>query len=106
MECHRFAQSVDVNISTKSLQLYLEMKENGIFPTRYEFLSIFKLCARSMSLEYGSFILKEARNTGFLADFLVANTLLDMHVKCMSLDDARLVFDDLICVGIQSHGVL
>ena len=101
-----FAHSLDVNTSVKSLQLYLKMKENGILPNRYVFLSIIKLCASSMNLEYGSFIHKEVRKTGFLEDLLVANTLIDMYVKCLSLDDARLVFDELICRDSISWSIM
>lgn len=79
----------------RAFALYHKMRQRGMEPNKFIFLSILRLCSSTKALEQGRMTHKEIRESGLLSDVFVGNTVVDMYIKCKSLDEAREVFDIL-----------
>ncbi|KAJ7551154.1 hypothetical protein O6H91_06G001300 [Diphasiastrum complanatum] len=75
-----------------ALNLFERMQKEGMKPDNFTFSSIFKACGSILALDQGKFIHKQLEESSFGFDLIVGNSLLDMYVKCGSIDEARKVF--------------
>ncbi|XP_030540499.1 pentatricopeptide repeat-containing protein At2g40720 [Rhodamnia argentea] len=75
---------------TEALKLY--SPENA---TKFTFPSLLKACASLRNLCYGKTVHSSVIALGLRDDLYIASSLIDMYVKCGSLDDAIRVFDEL-----------
>ena len=91
-----------------ALELYAGMHREGVQPSDRTLVAAWKACtslapmedrkqaggrvAKVRYLEKGKAIHFDAVKNGFESNVFVANTLVDMYVKCGSMDDARHVF--------------
>ncbi|XP_057827530.2 putative pentatricopeptide repeat-containing protein At3g13770, mitochondrial [Cryptomeria japonica] len=83
------------NFYKEALELFYEMRKEGIKPNEFTFASIITACANSAAAEKGKEIHEEIRKSGFESDVVVGNALVDMHGKCGNLDLAREVFNKM-----------
>ncbi|KAE8708935.1 Pentatricopeptide repeat-containing protein [Hibiscus syriacus] len=77
------------------LDLYYDMKTNGLTPDQYTFASVFRACAPLASLEHG----KRAHGMlikSHIRENVVSSALMDMYFKCSSLTDAHRVFNEVV----------
>ncbi|KAI5060853.1 hypothetical protein GOP47_0023358 [Adiantum capillus-veneris] len=79
----------------RSFKLYQRMRQLGVEPNKFIFLSILQVCSSTNALEQGRIIHEEIRANGLLSDVFVGNTVIDMYIKCNSLEEAKDVFDKL-----------
>eukprot|EP00250_Pteridium_aquilinum_P015120 c22392_g2_i1 orf=2-871(-) len=80
----------------EALECFDQMQLEGVSPDAVTFLSSLKACGTLGFLEKGQDIHAEIeRKNLVLVDAAIGNTLLDMYVKCGSLDIAQQVFDRL-----------
>ncbi|XP_068666979.1 pentatricopeptide repeat-containing protein At4g38010 [Aristolochia californica] len=83
----------------KAIELFLVM---DVEPNMATFVSVIVACGRLRLLGMGKgthgLILKHGADK----DLIVGNALLDMYMKCESLDEARQVFDELLIRDIVS----
>lgn len=84
----------------EALQLFQQMGgENDVEPDSHTLVSILKACGDTEALDHGRLIhrrLVAASASEFIKiDVVVGNNLVDMYVKCGSLDAARDVFRDM-----------
>eukprot|EP00250_Pteridium_aquilinum_P020353 c24790_g13_i1 orf=179-2359(-) len=97
-----------------ALELFQTMQGNGINPDRVSYLSILKACCSVGTVSLGKVIHGKIINDGLQSDVTIGNTLIDMYVKCGSLEEAQKVFEHLphrdvvswaaIIAGFSEHG--
>lgn len=63
--------------------------------TKFAFPSLLKACASLSNLCYGKIVHCSVLALGLRNDLYIANSLVNMYVRCGSLDDAVRVFDEL-----------
>lgn len=80
----------------EALQLYQDMREQGVKPNKYTLIYVLKACASLGNLEAGQRLHAEAVQRGFIADVFVATTIVDMYMKCGSAENAQKVFDKIL----------
>eukprot|EP00250_Pteridium_aquilinum_P017428 c23625_g13_i1 orf=445-1455(-) len=71
------------------------MQQAGVTPDTVTFLCMLKACSRTGALAQGRLMHEKIIRFDFFSDLLVGNTLVDMYVKCGSLEDGHKVLDDL-----------
>eukprot|EP01018_Ginkgo_biloba_P019477 Gb_00849 [translate_table: standard] len=71
------------------------MQKTGIKPNQFTFASILPACAISRSLEHGKEVHKGIIRSGLQPDVFVGSALVDMYIKCGSIEYARHVFDKM-----------
>lgn len=76
----------------EAVKLLHFMENEGIQPNEVTFVNILSACASPIHLECGKQIHDEMIKTGMKPNTIVNNTLVDMYVKCVSLEDAYQIF--------------
>lgn len=87
-----YAQQGDGDLALLMLQ---QMCKEGIQPDKVTIISALHACASIAAWDYGKLLHGHVIQGGFESDTSVANILIDMYVKCDSLQRARAVFDRL-----------
>ncbi len=86
----------------EALQLFKEMKAQGIRPDNVTFVSALTACANVGDLEEGKALHAELLSNSIKPDVILYTALLNMYAKCGSLTDARHVFDTMKQRNLQS----
>ncbi|MCO5585993.1 hypothetical protein L7F22_039930 [Adiantum nelumboides] len=81
--------------SDHAIDLYFEMRTLASEPDGHVFVAVLQACASTASLAYGTLLHHDIIETGYDSCIHVNNTLIDMYVKCGSLQDACLVFSQV-----------
>ncbi|KAH7660566.1 Tetratricopeptide-like helical domain-containing protein [Dioscorea alata] len=81
-------------LEQEGLNVYYSMRSVGLAPDQFTFASVFRACARLALLEHG----KRAhavmiKNHLKKDNVIVSSALVDMYLKCSSLDDGHRAFD-------------
>jgi pentatricopeptide repeat protein len=76
-----------------ALQLFREMQSVGIRPNEATYVSILKLGSDVADLGHALSMHSQIIKHGFDADTWVCNSLLNMYIKCGSIDHAHQLFD-------------
>eukprot|EP01018_Ginkgo_biloba_P004839 Gb_17077 [translate_table: standard] len=79
----------------EALQIYCQMQLASIEPNNLTFPFVLKACAGLSALREGKVIHYHILRTGFESDVYVTTALVNMYVKCGSLENARIVFDKI-----------
>eukprot|EP01018_Ginkgo_biloba_P038057 Gb_22048 [translate_table: standard] len=79
----------------EALKLFYQMQKTGVKPDKFTFASVLPACANLASLEQGKKVHEEIRRSGLQSNVFVESALVDMYVKCGSIEDARNVFDGM-----------
>ncbi|KAJ9545275.1 hypothetical protein OSB04_024982 [Centaurea solstitialis] len=104
-----------------ALGLFRQLKQDGIFPTHYTFGNVLNACASLADLRLGrqahSHVIKHGFRFEFgpESDIFVGNSLIDMYVKCGSIEDGTRAFRNMgqrdyvswnaIIVGFAQNGL-
>jgi len=80
-----------------SVALFHQMKEGttSIQPSRFTFASVLSACANLAALQEGIRIHHEIIRSGIVFDIFLGNALIDMYVKCGSVENGRDMFDKM-----------
>ncbi|XVF75204.1 hypothetical protein PTKIN_Ptkin13bG0168900 [Pterospermum kingtungense] len=78
------------------LDLYYEMRMNGLSPDQYTFASVFRACASLATLEHGRRAHGILIKSHIRENVVVSSALMDMYFKCSSLTDGHQVFDEVV----------
>ncbi|KAJ7566960.1 hypothetical protein O6H91_02G125700 [Diphasiastrum complanatum] len=78
-----------------TLELFKSMQEEGIKPDSYTYVSVLKACGAVEALHAGKMIHNQISKSAPNIGIYVGSALVDMYVKCGSLDEARQVFEKL-----------
>ncbi|XP_077219610.1 uncharacterized protein LOC143853757 [Tasmannia lanceolata] len=102
--------------NSETLEFFDLMRGSNIKSNRVSLLSALLACGRLGALRKGEWFHNYAIQMGFESDILVATAVIDMYVKCGSLDLGRYLFErtrekDVVCwssmiaaYGIHGHG--
>ncbi|XP_018727687.2 pentatricopeptide repeat-containing protein At4g16470 [Eucalyptus grandis] len=75
------------------LNLYYEMRSNGLIPDQYTFASVFRACSSLATLEHGKRAHSVMIKSHMKENVVVSSALIDMYFKCSSLADGQRAFD-------------
>ncbi|XP_042496116.1 pentatricopeptide repeat-containing protein At1g08070, chloroplastic-like [Macadamia integrifolia] len=81
------------NFRREAILFYREMIQEGLFPDRFTFPSLFKSCE---DLNEGMQLHCHSAKFGFALDSYIQNTLMNMYSNCGNLVSARKVFDKMV----------
>ncbi|KAH6772598.1 hypothetical protein C2S52_004595 [Perilla frutescens var. hirtella] len=79
----------------KAIDLFTEMEELGLKPNEATVVAVLAACADLGALDLGRRIHDHSDKSGFKANILISNTLIDMYIKCGCLEAARGVFEGI-----------
>jgi pentatricopeptide repeat protein len=79
----------------KALDLFQQMQKEGVVPDSVTFVGVLNACASVVALVEGRDIHEQIIQRGFESDVFVGSGLIDMYVKCGSMDDAWRVFNKM-----------
>ncbi|KAK1267503.1 Pentatricopeptide repeat-containing protein [Acorus gramineus] len=88
------------------LDLFVEMRREGVGASQSAYASLFRLCAGILLLDVGRQIHGEAVKTGFTSDPVVGTSVLDMYAKCDRLRDAERAFRLLPKKNLQTWNAM
>ena len=83
------------NRAKDAIELFNQMRQDGVQPDAVTYLSILKACASPSALKWGKEVHACIRRGGFELDVRVGTALLKMYAKCGSIEAARRTFDKL-----------
>ncbi|KAH7420947.1 hypothetical protein KP509_13G031800 [Ceratopteris richardii] len=89
-----------------ALDIFQQMQEKGMHPDTVTFVSVLKACSTISSLNHGRAIHFEVIKEGFEESSFIANSLMDLYIKCGCLSEACDVFAELKNVDDISWAVL
>ena len=76
-----------------ALKIFDEMRHQAVKPNQVTFMSVLKACSSCLrALQKGRMIHTDTVVCGFELDTCVGNALIDIYVKCASMDDAMVIF--------------
>eukprot|EP01018_Ginkgo_biloba_P009804 Gb_15644 [translate_table: standard] len=79
----------------EALTLFYQMQQAGIQPDQFTFASVLPACANLASLKHGKDIHEGIIRSGIEPDVFVGSALVDMYIKCGSVENARDIFDKM-----------
>jgi pentatricopeptide repeat protein len=77
----------------KVLELFRQMKQEGVPPDSVMFVGVLNVCARVVALEEGRCAHEQIIQSRWHSDVCVGSSLVDMYAKCGSMEDAWRVFN-------------
>eukprot|EP00250_Pteridium_aquilinum_P029738 c40039_g1_i1 orf=3-980(-) len=80
-----------------ALRLYQQMQESSLAPDGHVLVAVLKSCIAAKAITTGKLIHFQVIESGLEADAFVGNTLIDLHAKFGSFDDAWHIFDRFVC---------
>ncbi|GMH05611.1 hypothetical protein Nepgr_007451 [Nepenthes gracilis] len=86
----------------ESFRLFCHLKKDDVLPTHYTFGNLLNACANLADLKFGrqvhTHVLKHGLHfeAGPESNIFVGNALIDMYMKCGSVDDGRWVFENML----------
>ncbi|KAK7392991.1 hypothetical protein VNO78_21441 [Psophocarpus tetragonolobus] len=86
----------------KALLLFQEMETKDVTPNVITMVSVLSACAKKFDLDFGRWICSYIENNGFAENLILNNAMLDMYVKCGSMNDAKDLFNKMIDKDIVS----
>jgi pentatricopeptide repeat protein len=79
----------------KALEVFQQMQQAGVKPNPVTFVGVLNACASLVALEEGRRAHEQIIQSGFESNVFVRNCLIDMYVKCGSMNDAWNVFNKM-----------
>ncbi|KAL8506358.1 hypothetical protein ACS0TY_017294 [Phlomoides rotata] len=79
----------------KAVDLYNEMVDSGIIPSKYTYPFVLKACSALQDMETGIKIHGHVKGLNLDNDVYVCTALVDFYVKCGCMLEARQVFDGM-----------
>ncbi|KAK1371600.1 Pentatricopeptide repeat-containing protein [Heracleum sosnowskyi] len=91
----KIKQAIKQNQLQKSLNYFIEMKQNNIQPNNLTFPLIAKACGKLMNLCNSQIVHTHVVKSPYCLDKYVQTGLVDMYVKCGCVEGAYKVFDEM-----------
>ncbi|MCO5592547.1 hypothetical protein L7F22_046550 [Adiantum nelumboides] len=80
---------------SEAFDAFLQMQNERKTPDNYIYGSILRACSNVKALNKGKLIHEHIVENESELDVVIGSALVDMYVKCNSLEDARMLFDNL-----------
>jgi len=91
----------------KVMQIFRQMKQEGMIPDKYTCIQVINACAGLGSLQDGRHVHKQMIQSGCQFNVFAANSLVDMYAKCGSMEDAWRVFNKMpLCDMVSWNAML
>jgi pentatricopeptide repeat protein len=90
----------------KALELFQQMQQEGVQPNTITFVGFLNACASEAALEEGRCTHQQIISSSFESDLFVVNSLIDMYVKCGSMEEAWTVFNKMPCCDVVSWNIM
>ncbi|XP_065876503.1 putative pentatricopeptide repeat-containing protein At3g25060, mitochondrial [Euphorbia lathyris] len=84
------------NNPNEVLNLYFEMRNEGVKPDSSTFTVTLKACSTLTDLEAGERIWRQAVEFGYGYDVFVGSSILNLYANCGKMDEAKFVFDRMV----------
>ncbi|KAF4346809.1 hypothetical protein G4B88_013279 [Cannabis sativa] len=88
-----FAQG---NFPEEAFSLFREMEMENVKPNDVTMVSILSACGKKLDIEFGRWLCSYIERNGITSNLTLNNAMLDMYVKCGSVQDAKLLFDKML----------
>ncbi len=88
----------------KAIQLF--QQQEGMTPDKFTFVQVIKACACLGALQDGMLVHQQLIQCGCECDVFVCNSLVDMYVKCGSIEDAWRVFNKMPSQGVVTWSTM
>ncbi|KAJ7518207.1 hypothetical protein O6H91_21G059000 [Diphasiastrum complanatum] len=82
-------------LGKEALNLYKQMKQEGVQSNNVTYVVLLKACASTAALKDGKQIHSDISKSGCELDVIVGNSLIDMYAKCKHIEQARQVFNNM-----------
>ncbi|OVA13162.1 Pentatricopeptide repeat [Macleaya cordata] len=92
--------------SKEALYLFREMLSQGIKPDKVSVVAAIQACAELGALDQGRWIKIYVQKNKIASDFVVQTALVDMFMKCGSLNEARRTFNNMLERSVISWNVM
>ncbi|KAL5814758.1 hypothetical protein ACOSQ4_025399 [Xanthoceras sorbifolium] len=79
----------------KALELFRGMEAENVKPNVVTMVGVLSACAKMKDLEFGRWVRSYIEQNGIKMDLTLSNAMLDMYVKCGSVEDAKILFDKM-----------
>ncbi|KAF6145261.1 hypothetical protein GIB67_041456 [Kingdonia uniflora] len=79
-----------------SLSLYSQMLRNNVKPSNFTYPFLFKACSSLSGVKQGEMVHTHVVKLGFECDLFVSNSLIDMYCKCLCVESAHWVFNEML----------
>ncbi len=79
----------------KALELFEQMQQEGVEPDYVTFMGVLNACASLGALEHGRRVHRQIIRSNCESHVYVGNSLVDMYVKCGSMEDAWRLFNKM-----------
>ncbi|KAG9454804.1 hypothetical protein H6P81_007708 [Aristolochia fimbriata] len=80
----------------EAIDLFERMKAEGVFqPNEVTMTTVLTACAKKGDLEYGRGVCEYMKTVEVEPSLVLSNAMLDMYIKCGSLEDAKELFDKM-----------
>ncbi|XP_057442406.1 pentatricopeptide repeat-containing protein At5g04780, mitochondrial-like [Lotus japonicus] len=99
---------------TEALNLFSKLNCSGMKLDLFTFSSVLSVCGRMVAFVQGEQIHAQTIKTGFLSDVIVGTSLINMYIKCASVESASKAFLEMstrtliswtsIITGFAQHG--
>lgn len=78
-----------------ALQLFKEMEAENVKPNDVTMVGVISACAKKLDLEFGRWICSYIERNEISVNLTLSNAMLDMYMKCGSVEDAKRLFDKM-----------
>ncbi|GAA0156128.1 hypothetical protein LIER_13692 [Lithospermum erythrorhizon] len=89
-----------------ALRFYLKMQDVDLKPDSFVCSSLLNACANLSAFEQGKQIHIHVLKLGFMSDVFSGNSLVNMYAKCGSIEDAGLVFSEVLERNVVSYSAM
>uniref|UniRef100_A0A803KRK4 Pentatricopeptide repeat-containing protein n=1 Tax=Chenopodium quinoa TaxID=63459 RepID=A0A803KRK4_CHEQI len=78
-----------------ALELYQAMEGEDVRPNEVTMVGVVSACSKTRNLELGRVMHSHIRKNRIKSNLTLRNAILDMYMKCASVEDARKLFDEM-----------
>lgn len=90
----------------EALELFQQMQQEGIEPNNGTFLAFAKACTHLGAISKGKVIHTRAYESDYDAEPVLSSAIIDMYGKCGSLENARIMFDNLPAQDVMAWNTI
>ncbi|XP_015873737.3 pentatricopeptide repeat-containing protein At2g29760, chloroplastic [Ziziphus jujuba] len=86
---------VQGNYPNKVFEMFREMELENVKPNDITMLGVLSACAKKVDIEFGRWVCSYIERNEIRVNLTLNNAMLDMYVKCGSIEDAKRLFDNM-----------
>ncbi|KAJ8543608.1 hypothetical protein K7X08_006131 [Anisodus acutangulus] len=79
----------------EALRMFYRMEEENVRPNDVTMMAVLSACGKKFDLEFGRWVHAFIKRNGIRESLILDNAILDMYMKCGSIEDAVRLFDKM-----------